>query len=118
MMRFILPFPPSVNHYWGTSGRRRFISAAGVAFRTHVCKMVLSTGFKVPISCGPVKIKVELRRPDHRRRDIDNHCGKALLDALTHAGVWVDDSQVVDIHAWWGPNEKPGFAIVEIEEAA
>lgn len=30
--------------------------------------------------------------PDARRRDIDNY-NKALFDALTHAGIWEDDSR-------------------------
>lgn len=31
--------------------------------------------------------------PDRRRRDLDNIL-KALFDALTHAGLWLDDSQI------------------------
>jgi len=31
--------------------------------------------------------------------DIDK-CARAILDAATLAGLWHDDSQVVDLHAW------------------
>ncbi len=33
--------------------------------------------------------------PDRRRRDLDN-LQKAAFDALTKAGFWLDDIQVVD----------------------
>jgi Holliday junction resolvase RusA-like endonuclease len=39
--------------------------------------------------------------PDARRRDIDNY-NKALFDALTHAGIWEDDSQVQRMLVEWG----------------
>ena len=39
--------------------------------------------------------------PDARRRDIDNY-NKALCDALTHAGVWEDDSQAKRMLVEWG----------------
>lgn len=49
-----------------------------------------------------------------RRRDLDNFGGKALLDALTHAGVWLDDSQVRSLSMRWGANTHGGLAVVEI----
>jgi len=52
--------------------------------------------------------------PDRRKRDIDNTL-KALLDALTHAGVWLDDSQVVDLRIRKSPT-LGGFVSVIIEE--
>ena len=44
---------------------------------------------------GPVAVEIEAHMPDKRRRDLDNLL-KGLFDALTHAGVWMDDSQVDD----------------------
>ncbi|MEY4713325.1 MAG: hypothetical protein RIS88_2775 [Pseudomonadota bacterium] len=34
--------------------------------------------------------------PDRRRRDLDNTL-KATQDAMTHAGIWDDDSQIDDL---------------------
>jgi crossover junction endodeoxyribonuclease RusA len=45
--------------------------------------------------------------PDARRRDIDNY-NKALFDALTHAGIWEDDSQVKRMLVEWGPKVPGG----------
>ena len=39
-------------------------------------------------------VRGELR--GEARRDLDNLL-KGLLDALTHAGLWLDDSQVADL---------------------
>lgn len=44
-------------------------------------------------------VVIEARMPDRRKRDLDN-LPKAVLDGLTHAGVWVDDSQVDDLRVW------------------
>lgn len=41
---------------------------------------------------GKLKMTVIVVEPDHRKRDLN--WSKATKDSLTHAGVWVDDSQV------------------------
>ena len=43
---------------------------------------------------GPLAVRMEIHPPDQRRRDCDN-VQKSLLDALQHAGVFWDDSQIV-----------------------
>ncbi len=66
---------------------------------------------------GPVKVIIALTAPDQRKRDLDNFAGKALLDVLTHLGVWDDDSQVHDLHSWWADKpRKPGQAVITIED--
>jgi Holliday junction resolvase RusA-like endonuclease len=40
---------------------------------------------------------------------------KAILDGLAHGGVYLDDSQIVDLRIYWAP-EKGGKVIVSIEE--
>lgn len=49
----------------------------------------------------PIKERVSVRifahMPDNRRRDLDN-INKSLLDSITHAGVWLDDSQIDELH--------------------
>lgn len=94
MLTLRLPFPPSVNHYWKASGKRRYISEAGVAFRAAVAVEVAkrkARGWRK--IKGAVAMYVLLVPPDKRCRDVDNY-NKAILDALMHAGCYDDDSQV------------------------
>ncbi|WP_159137369.1 RusA family crossover junction endodeoxyribonuclease, partial [Citrobacter braakii] len=51
--------------------------------------------------------------PDARRRDIDNY-NKALFDALTHAGIWEDDSQIKRMLVEWGPIVPKGKVEITI----
>jgi crossover junction endodeoxyribonuclease RusA len=43
-----------------------------------------------------LRLDVEAWMPDRRRRDLDNTL-KATQDAMTHAGIWDDDSQIDDL---------------------
>ncbi|WP_134871266.1 RusA family crossover junction endodeoxyribonuclease, partial [Cronobacter sakazakii] len=60
-------------------------------------------------------VEITLYPPDARRRDIDNY-NKALFDALTHAGVWEDDSQVKRMLVEWGPVIKKGRVEITISK--
>lgn len=94
MIAFDFPYPPSVNHYWGQSGKRRFITKKGTAFREQVVAKVIAQGLQT--LAGDCQVFVVINPPDKRRRDIDNPM-KALLDAMEHAGVYEDDSQIVKL---------------------
>lgn len=61
----------------------------------------------------PAAVEITLFPPDARRRDIDNY-NKALFDALTHAGVWEDDSQVKRMLVEWGPVVPKGKVEITI----
>ena len=93
-----LPFPPSVNHYWQHVGSRTLISRTGRAYRQQVLHDVEQLGLRA--ITGPIRLEVIVTRPDRRRRDLDNLL-KSLLDALDHAGVYEDDSQIQDLRISW-----------------
>lgn len=91
----VLPYPPSVNHYYRNVSGRTLISAAGRAYRVRVA-VEMSLQRPKPIRGpmrGRLRLEVEVYPPDRRRRDIDNVL-KGLLDALQHGGLYEDDSQV------------------------
>jgi len=94
----LLPYPPSINRYWrniqvGSKGRT-LISREGRDYREDV--LLLLRGRDQPILNGRLSVTMGLHPPDKRRRDLDNTI-KVPLDALTHAGVWLDDSQIDEI---------------------
>ena len=90
MIALTLPFPPSVNHYWGQHGKVRYITKRGKDFRQSVAEIVADSGKKAE---GRLQVVVSLFQPTRRKCDIDNYM-KALLDALQHAGLFDDDEQI------------------------
>ena len=119
-LTIVLPFPPSVNHYWQhvVKGKyvRTLISAAGRDFKRKVARALQAQlgGQREPI-LGHCRLYVALHAPDRRRRDVDNYA-KALLDSLTEAGVWADDSQIQDLRLVWGAVLPGGKAVVTIRQ--
>lgn len=109
-VELILPWPPSVNTYYRTFRGRIIISKAGREYR----KTVMEQRQKLPVDTmtGPVAVEIAAHRPDRRKRDLDN-LGKASLDALTHAKIWVDDSQISDLRLYWA-TEPGGFLTVKV----
>ena len=91
VLRFVLPFPPSVNRYYRHVGYRTLLSREGRAYRESVCAL-LAGRVGQPLS-DPLEVQLDLYPPDRRRRDWDNF-QKGIWDALQHAGVYHDDSQV------------------------
>jgi len=94
----VLPFPPSANRYWRhpTTGKlagRHLLSADGRVFREAVLRNAQAERWPSFNPDQRLAVRILAYMPDKRRRDLDNVL-KAALDALTHAGVWADDSQV------------------------
>lgn len=109
-----LPLPPTVNHYWGAQGHRRFVSKAGVQFKLAVQDYVIENN--VPkLGEKRLQMQVTLYPRDRRRQDIDNRI-KALWDALCDAGVYFDDSQIDVLIVQRGEIRKGGGCLVMIEE--
>jgi len=110
-----LPWPPSTNRYWRNVAGRTVLSKAGRLYKETVTTTVREQlGMPVQAMTGPVAVHIDLCPPDKRRRDIDNHAGKGLLDALQAAGVYEDDSQIIELHAYMRGTEKGGRCTVEV----
>ena len=109
---FVLPYPPSINHYWRSIGNGRvLISKEGREYRSTVCSLLFGSARLR----GRLAISILATMPDKRKRDLDN-IAKALLDALGHAGVYDDDSQIDDLRIVRSDVAKPGRIIAEISE--
>jgi crossover junction endodeoxyribonuclease RusA len=113
MLVLNLPLPPSVNHYWGTHGHRRYVSKAGVLFKEQVSDYVAE--YRVPkLGAARLEMKVVLYPKDRRKQDIDNRI-KALWDALADAGVFDNDEQIDVLMVERGEIKKGGGCLVYIE---
>ena len=113
MIEITLPWPPSVNTYWRNFDGRMIISAKGREYRETVGdQMILQK--QVKHFTGRLRVEIEAFRPDKRRRDLDNLL-KATLDGLAHAGVYEDDSQIIDLRIYWA-KDIGGMLKIKIEE--
>lgn len=114
----ILRWPPSVNHYWVQTGKRKFLSKKGREYRDQVIRTVEMISYKLPKMPmqGDIEILIEVYPPDNRRRDLDNLL-KAPLDAMEHAGVYTDDNQLADIRIVRKEVIKPGMLKVYLSKA-
>ena len=115
----VLPYPPSVNHYYRNVSGRTLISAAGRAYRVRVA-VEMSLQRPKPIRGpmrGRLRLEVEVSPPDRRRRDLDNIL-KALLDALQHAGLYGDDSQIDELEMRRRVPISSGRVVVRCREIA
>ena len=88
--------------YEATRGHKSWRDAVTLAARENMNAMQVNTGFHMPVS---VKIAFTLRRPKsvtrpvpHLKPDLDKLV-RSTLDALTQAGVWVDDGLVCSLEA-------------------
>lgn len=114
-MSLILPYPPSVNHYWmrNRNGSVR-ISERGLSYRKEVWAICRSNLVKA--LAGPVAVRIEVLPPDARRRDLDNIL-KAILDALQHGGAYLDDSQISHLEIIRYAKRKGGAVWVTLSSA-
>ena len=89
-----LPWPPTVNTYWRHVNKGGttivYVAKEGQIYRTAVQGLVAT---KRKLHTGRLRVEIEAWPPDKRKRDLDNIL-KSLLDALTYAGIWEDDSQI------------------------
>lgn len=108
-----LPWPPSVNHYWAARGKGRYLSPHARAWHQEAWAILKASWRGKPMR-GPVAVLLVLHPPDRRRRDLDNLL-KGLLDALVHAGVLQDDSQVAELHVVRREARRPGSVCVRVE---
>lgn len=120
-----LPFPVSTNQYWRSAfGRnnktgkltpRTLLSAKAKAYKKTVSQLVMLNRANQLLT-GRLSVQVRLFPPDRSKRDIDNFGTKSLLDSLTSAGVYLDDSQIDELNITRETISSGGFVNVTIKE--
>jgi crossover junction endodeoxyribonuclease RusA len=113
MIKLVLPYPPTINHYYTVARGRKIKSQRARAYLKE-CVFLLAPR-KIKTIDGPVAVDIQVNPPDNRRRDIQN-LQKGPLDALEAAGVYRDDSQIVDLRIWRGDNVKGGELVILVAE--
>lgn len=119
---FELPWPPTGNHatrHTKTGGHYK--TRETLCYRGLVAQIVGGMGMgslvgKKPLS-GPLAVEWVLGPPDRRSRDVDN-VRKECADALTLAGLWVDDSCKVirrETFEWTEP-VRDGRVLITVSE--
>ena len=112
---FELPFPPSLNGMWRSYAGRTILSKRGREYRKQVIEKLTTTLIGHETITSRVKVRLDLYPPCKRKRDIDNY-PKSVFDALTHAGVWLDDEQVDEMRVVRKSKVKGGKIVIMIAE--
>ncbi len=114
-----LPWPPSENNYkipirCGSFLKMALTKQARIYYDdvAQAIRLQFGTAPLVPYR-GSVRVDIELRAPDRRMRDVSNY-DKCVLDALTHCGVWIDDSQIDEMTIRRGQTITGGRVIILI----
>jgi crossover junction endodeoxyribonuclease RusA len=113
-----LPFPPSVNSAWRhatnkyTGKPTTYLTKPQREFREQVSQAASGAPC---VFTGRLAVAIELVAPTKRKYDIDGRI-KAVLDALQHATVFVDDEQVDRLDVRRLHVEPPGACDVTITE--
>jgi len=114
-MKFKMPWPPSVNGYWKPFRNRLIISKRGREYRKQAIFALQNLSLYNIYIDFELSVKLILNPPTLRKYDIDNF-QKALFDAFTHGGLWVDDVCVVELLILKGKKTKNGNVEVFIEK--
>lgn len=91
MIRFELPYPPSINHYYIHTARGVKIGDKGHKYRNDA--VYLLHKFKGACKDKKIAVTINVFPPDKRKRDLDNIL-KCLLDAMEHANVYENDNNI------------------------
>jgi crossover junction endodeoxyribonuclease RusA len=110
-MKLRLPYPPSANRYWRVWRGRAVKSTEARAYQAQV--KLMNPGGAAFVT--PVAVSIRVYRPA-KRGDVDNAI-KVLLDSLKGI-AFVDDKQVVELHAYRFDDKHNPRAEVEIYAAA
>jgi len=110
-MHVTLPEPPSINHYWRVARGIMHLSKDGRRWKNAAHEMARKAGLEKLE--GPVAVSITWYRK-RRSGDLDNRI-KVVLDVLRGL-AYIDDKQVVELHAWrFDDKENPRVDVIVTE---
>ena len=113
MERIILPLPPTINSYYNCNGHVKYLNAKAKAYRETVKKIVSENGWDFHADVR-LHVSILISFKDKRVNDLDNRL-KGLLDACTHANVWVDDALIDSMEVVRGNVDGKGTVRMTIQ---
>ena len=118
MITLTLPYPPQANNMFTVARGRKIKSGAYRSWSEQVA-WSLRAGGQPPMHRGAYELHIIARRPDRRRRDLDNLI-KPISDALTACRVIEDDSLCQRLTVEWAKAEpvKGGSIAVMVGDPA
>jgi Holliday junction resolvase RusA-like endonuclease len=108
---FTIPVPPSANRYWMVANNRIIVTPEAASYKKQIFMMLREYE---PLR-GDVAVNFTVFRP-WKRGDLDNYT-KVMFDAMKDI-VWLDDSQVIEIHAFRADdkiNPRVEFLVYEMK---
>jgi len=112
-----LPWSPSINSYYGITCNgnipHKYIKQKGKDYKQKVKTYIQENNLDIQANIN-LKVSIILTPPDNRTYDIDNNL-KCVLDSLSEANFWQDDSHIKELHISYAPVQKPGGILVHIE---
>lgn len=112
MLTLNLPYPPSINHYKSIFRKQIRLTVKGRKYLNDTA-IIAQSQCKGPPLEDRLSVKIYAYMPDRRKRDIDNIL-KPLIDAMMQGKVFIDDSQIDDLHIIRGEVDKDKGIIVQI----
>ena len=101
-----LEWPPTVNNYYTVARGRKILSVKGRNYKQAAWADILTQDQKLGLN-PPISVFIRAYPPDKRKRDLDNIL-KPVLDALTAAAVFDDDSMIDDLRIQRFEQSSPG----------
>lgn len=111
---FELPWPPSVNQWKTPFKGRMILTKKGREYRKSAFESLDKLGLIGRSLPESLSVELTLNPPSLRRYDCDNFA-KSLLDALTYAEFWIDDSQIQVLTIMKGRKVAGGNVQVKVE---
>ena len=106
-----IPFPPSVNTLFANRKGGRFKTEKYKTWIDEAGWMIKTQRDRHNRHAGNVSFTLFVRRPDNRRRDIDN-LQKAVLDLIVRHRILADDSQIESSTVKWVYEAVQGARVV------